>query len=133
MTRSLLAAAVVVATGCGGASPFPEGQAPGADSFPAAAPASVPDTLVLTTADGFEVWLTDLRTAQDSAGNACQERSVEIRRDTLALRVPLFYTRTPPTVLDRDHLRGELSRDCRTMAVYRIETATARPYKIEDR
>jgi hypothetical protein len=131
MTRTLLAAALLGAVGCGGSSPAPDRDRPGADAAPG--PTAARDTLVLTTADGFEVWLTDLRTAHDSAGNPCQERSVEIRRDTLRLRVPLFYTRTSPTVLDRSHLRGELSRDCRTLAVYRIEMATARPYKIEDR
>ena len=131
MTRRLLATtALLGAAGCGGDAPAPHRQRP-ADSAPAASAA--PDTLVLTTADGFEVWLTDARAARDSAGQTCQERSVEIRRDTLRLRVPLFYTRTAPTVLDRDHLRGELSRDCRTMAVYRIETATARPYRIDQR
>lgn len=95
-------------------------------------PPPVPDTLVLTTAEGFEVWLTDLREARDSAGEACQERSVEIRRDTVRLRVPLLYVRTAPTRLGPGQVRAELSRDCRTMAVYRVELSTARPYKLAD-
>lgn len=111
--------------GCG----HPEPPLPEAGSVPS----SVPDSLVLTTAEGFEVWLTDLREARDSAGTACQERSVEIRRDTVRLRVPLLYVRTAPTWLGPGQLRAELSRDCRTMAVYRVELSTARPDKLADR
>ncbi len=106
-------------------------DAPPAETVSVAPP--VPDTLVLTTPDGFEVWLTDLREARDSTGTPCQERSVEIRRDTTRLRVPLLYVRTPPTRLDADHVQAELSRDCRTMALYRVELRTARPYKLADR
>jgi hypothetical protein len=98
-----------------------------------ATPAPVSDTLVLRTAAGHEVWLTDARLARDSAGGACLERSVEIRTDSTRLRVPLLYTRTAPAVLDRRHLRAELSLHCRTMAIYRVELATARPTKLADR
>lgn len=121
-------AALLLVAACGRA-PAPPGQ----DAATQPPESAVPDSLALTTADGYQVWLTDVRPARDSAGGTCQERSVEIRRDTVRLRVPLLYVRVPPTLLDPRHLRAELSRDCRTTAIYRVELATARPYKIEDR
>lgn len=89
------------------------------------------DSLVLRTPEGYEVWLTDIRHARDSSGTACEERSVEIRTDSVRLRVPLLYTRRAPTPLDPRHIRAELSRDCRTVAVYRVELGTARPTRME--
>lgn len=91
------------------------------------------DSLVLTLPSGHAVWLAEGRPAQDSAGTACFERSVEIRTDTSTVKVPLLFVMTAPTVLDRANLRAELSRHCRVMAIYRVELATGRPYKLEDR
>ncbi|MHB1327753.1 MAG: hypothetical protein ACYC2K_06075 [Gemmatimonadales bacterium] len=91
------------------------------------------DSLVLSLPSGHTVWLAEGRAATDSAGAGCTERSVEIRTDTATVKVPLLFVVEPPTVLDRDHLRAELSRHCRVMAVYRVELATGRPYKLEDR
>jgi len=97
----------------------------------AAAPATT-DTLVLTVGR-FGIWLAEGRTARDSAGVACVERSVEIRTDSTRIKVPLLYTTRPPTRIDDDHLRAELVRDCRVIGIYRVELASGRPTKLADR
>lgn len=96
-------------------------------------PAVRPDTLVLTVPGGRTIWLAEGRDARDSAGTTCFERSVEIRTDSARTKVPLLFVLTGPTVLDRGHLRAELSRHCRVMAIYSVELATGRPVKLEDR
>jgi hypothetical protein len=100
---------------------------------PAAEQSGVADSLVLTAADGAQVWLVEGRPARDSAGSPCHERGVEIRRDSVRIRVPLLFTGTVPTALGRAALRAELWRDCRVMAIYRVDLATGRPTKLEDR
>jgi len=128
-TRARMAVAgIALAAACGPSAK----PAEGADKS-AAVLAGPPDSLVLTLASGVSVWLAEGRTALDSAGTACLERSVEIRTDSSVVKVPLLFVTTPPTQLDRDNLRAELSRHCRVMAVYRVELATGRPYKLEDR
>jgi hypothetical protein len=97
---------------------------------PAAAPS---DSLVLTTTGGHQVWLVGGRSAEDSSGTSCLERGVEIRRDTSRILVPLLFVTEPPTELNQTEIRAELSRHCRTMATYRVELATGRPRKVEDR
>jgi len=89
--------------------------------------------MVLTTADGYSLWFTGGRSARDTTGEPCVERSLEIRRDSLRRTVPLLYTRSTPKALERGFVQAELSLDCRTIAVYRVELATGRPTKIEDR
>lgn len=108
-------------------------EQPAPPPVPAAVEPVYPDSLVLRTPEGHEIWLTDVRRAADSAGAECLERSVEIRTDSSRTRVPLLYTREAPTQIDPRHVRAELSRDCRTVAVYRVELATARPIRMADR
>lgn len=95
-----------------------------------AAPLVPADSLLYETADGSQIWFAEGRSARDSSGAPCFERSVEIRRDTSVLKVPLLFTARVPTMLDRRHLRAELMRDCRVMGIYRVELATGRPTKI---
>jgi hypothetical protein len=98
----------------------------------ATTPAAPADSLVLELADGAQVWLAEGREARDSAGAACYERSVEIRKAGATITVPLLYTTRAPIVLDRGTLRAELSKACRVMALYRVDVATGRPTKIAD-
>lgn len=98
----------------------------------AATPPAPADSLVLELADGVQVWLAEGREARDSAGAACYERSVEIRKAGATITVPLLYTTRAPVVLDRGTLRAELSKACRVMAIYRVDVATGRPTKIAD-
>jgi hypothetical protein len=82
------------------------------------------DSLVLTAPDGTTIWLTEGRASTDSAGAACVERSIEIRRDTTRLKVPLLYTITAPVLLDDTTMRAELAERCRADRSYRIDLRT---------
>ena len=99
---------------------------------PPPAPQS-PDTMLFVTADGYQVWFAEGRWARDSAGTQCYERSVEVRKGTTKIKVPLFFTNRPPRQDNPGSLRGELMFDCRVMAIYRIDLATGRPTKVADR
>lgn len=132
MTVRWLVVAGVVAAAC---RPAPVPAIDRVDSALSSDPAVPPepaDTMVLATGP-YRIWLAEGRTATDSLGTGCYERSVEIRTDSGRTKVPLLYVREAPTVLDRDHLRAVLSYACHPMAVYRVELATGRPSKIEDR
>ncbi len=118
----VLGASLVV--GCG----RPQVPEPAAEAI-ASAP---PDTMVLA-AGRYRIWLAEGRAAADSSGHPCYERSVEVRTDSSRTKVPLLYVLEGPTSLDRDHVRAVLSYRCRPLAVYRVELATGRPFKIEDR
>jgi len=128
--RSLATIALVIAAGCRG-----EPRGPRPDSAGAAAPgvALAPaDTLVLTVGRSG-VWLTEGREARDSTGASCYERSIELRTDSTRVKVPLLYTTHPPRRIDGRSIRAELVRDCRVIAVYRVELSSGRPTKLEDR
>lgn len=106
---------------------------PASSPQPPAVAAAPADSMVLAVSDTEAVWLAEGRTASDSAGRSCVERSVEIRRPGARVKVPLLFVRSAPTRLDRDRLRAELSLRCRVMAIYAVEIATGRPIKLEDR
>ena len=111
------------------------GGKPGADTPPAAQavtpPPQPPDTMVLAAPGGVTVWLTEGRGASDAAGASCFERSIEIRRDTTHLKVPLLYTLSSPSLLDDSTLKAELARDCRPAAAYRVSLRTGAPTRIK--
>ena len=88
------------------------------------------DTMVLSAPGGATIWLSEGRQATDSAGARCTERSVEIRRDSTRVKVPLLYTLSPPTLLNDSTLRAELARDCRPTAAYRVSLRTGQPVRI---
>jgi hypothetical protein len=108
---------------------------PGADTPPAAgaviSPPEPPDTMVLAAPGGITVWLTEGRRASDPAGAPCFERSIEIRRDTTHLKVPLLYTLAAPSLLDDSTLKAELARNCRPAAAYRVSLRTGAPTRIK--
>ena len=104
--------------------------APGALPEVDQGPPQLTDTLVLTLPDGATVWLAEGRRARDSAGTPCVERSVEIRRDSVRLKVPLLFTGSMPTALDDTTIRAELYRDCRPSAVYQVGVREGRPHRI---
>lgn len=105
---------------------------PGPGGLPAvdAGPVLLADSLVLTLPVGATIWLTEGRRAADSAGTACVERSVEIRRDSLRRKVPLLYTGSLPTALDDSTFTAELFRDCRASATYRVNVRDGQPHRI---
>lgn len=88
------------------------------------------DSMVLTAPGGVTVWLAEGRRSSDSAGTACYERTIEIRRDTSRLKVPLLYTVSVPVLLDDTTLRAELARDCRPTTSYRVSLRDGMPHRI---
>ncbi len=91
------------------------------------------DTMVLTAPGGTTVWLTEGRQAVSPQGGNCIERSIEIRRDTSRLKVPLLYTVAVPVLLDDTTMRAELAEQCRSARVYRVNLRTAQPSPMETR
>jgi hypothetical protein len=86
--------------------------------------------MVLTAPGGVTVWLAEGRRSSDSLGTECYERTIEIRRDTTRLKVPLLYTVTVPVLLDDSTLKAELARDCRPTTSYRVGLRDGMPHKI---
>lgn len=125
LTPGVLAA---LAAGCGArGEPPPDG--PPVPDTRAALPQPA-DSMVLTAPGGVTVWLTEGRPGSDSTGAACYERTIEIRRDTTRLKVPLLYTVTVPVLLDDSTLRAELARDCRPTTSYRVSLRDGMPHKV---
>ncbi len=99
---------------------------------PAAAPAApaVADSLVLEAPGGITVWFTQARAAHGSLGAACQERALEVRRDTTRRGVGLLYTREAPTLLGADAMRAVLYNGCKPGPAYRVDFATLSPRRL---
>ncbi len=132
MTRldqvTLLLGSIVLAQGCARGEPAP-GMPPSAE--PAAA-ASVTDSLVLSAPGGITVWLTEGRPGPESSGASCLERTLEIRRDSNRIKVPLLYTVSVPTLLNDSTMRAELAHFCRPAEAYRVDLRSGRPTRIPD-
>lgn len=88
------------------------------------------DSLVLTAPGGVTVWLTEGRPGTNPAGDTCFERTLEIRRDSSRVKVPLLYTVSAPVLLDDSTFRAELARNCRPGDAYRVSLTTGRPTPI---
>jgi hypothetical protein len=83
---------------------------PAPHAVPAVPAAEAPpaDTLVLTAPDGATVWLAEGRRSTHSDGSSCYERTIEIRRDTTRIKVPLLYTLEVPRLVDDHTLVADL-------------------------
>lgn len=126
MRRATCAWLAVLAASCGARGEPPPGELPAVDTRVAPAGA---DSLVLTAPGGVTVWLAEGRPATDSSGAQCFERTIEIRRDTVRLKVPLLYTLAAPTLLDDSTIRAQISFGCRPGATYRVGLRDAMPHK----
>ncbi len=116
--------AVVILMGC--ASPPPREAAP--SQAHALDVVSVPDdSLAFRTAGGAEIWFVSGRTAHDSAGRECLERSLEIRDSAGRRGVPLLYTLEPPAALDDTSIQARIYTRCEPGERYRISLRTGRP------
>lgn len=124
--RLVWAATLILFSACIRGEPEP-GRVP--EAF-AGAPA-LADSLVLTAPGGVTVWLTEGRASTDDVGAACVERSLEIRRDTTRLKVPLLYTMWAPILLDDTTMRADLALRCRPERSYRVNLRTARPTPLD--
>jgi hypothetical protein len=115
------------AAGCGARGEPAPGTPPGAIES-----VVVADSLVLSAPGGVTVWFAEGRRGSDSTGAACLERTLEIRRDTSRIKVPLLYTTSVPTLLNDSTMRAELSRDCKLFGSYRVGLRDGMPYRIRE-
>jgi hypothetical protein len=118
--------AVTAFTGCQGNHQVSRDSA--ASSVPSDSPA---DSLALTAAPGVEVWFTDTRQAHDSAGNACEERVLEIRRDGRRIPVPLLYTGSLPRLINDSTIEAPIWLHCRPGNLYRVNLHTGYPTRAQ--
>lgn len=118
--------AVTAFSGCQGDHQVSRDSA--ATSLPSVAPA---DSLALTAAPGVEVWFTDARQAQDSAGKACEERVLEIRRDGRRIPVPLLYTGSAPRLINDSTIEAPIWLHCRPGNLYRVNLHTGYPTRVQ--
>ena len=129
--KALIAFTSVLAAACAGSPDAGSRQDSAASSGTQAAPETAPaESMVLEAPGGVTVWFTAARPAKDSLGNPCQERALEIRRDTTRAGVPLLYTREAPTLLDSTAMRAVLYHDCSPGPSYRVDFATVSPRRI---
>lgn len=126
MNRAIGVGLLIFSAGCGARGEPPPGELPpvGTRLEPAA------DSLVLTAPTGVTVWLTEGRRATDATGTPCFERTIEIRRDSVRLKVPLLYTLAIPTLLDDSTIRAQISFECRPGASYRVGLRDGMPHKM---
>jgi hypothetical protein len=117
--------ALSAAAGCG-SSRETEGSHPVVDA-PVTGPA---DSLVLSSPSGTEVWFTASRPAQDSAGHACVERVMEIRRGEKRIAIPLLYTGGPPRLVNDSTIEAAIWLKCRPGNVYRVSLSTGLPVRV---
>ena len=122
MRSVLLVGLVLVAgTACGREIPSEKAGDSGAVPVPAG------DTLVLTTADSAEIWLTSSRADTSAAGDVCIERTLEIRRGGGKIPVPLLYTIGAPEVVNDSTVRAALYRHCVPSVWYLVNLRTGQP------
>lgn len=100
-----------------------------ADSSTASTPRA-PDSLLLTTPAGIQVWFTDARTDADSTGTTCVERVMEIRRDGRRIPVPLLYTGTLPRLVNDSTIEAPIWLHCRPGNVYQVSLTSGHPVRV---
>jgi hypothetical protein len=88
------------------------------------------DTLVLTAPAGVEIWFTDARVAHDSAGQACVERVMQIRREGRRVAIPLLYTGAAPRLVNDSTIEAAIWLNCRPGNVYRVNLRTGQPVRV---
>jgi hypothetical protein len=92
----------------------------------AAAPA---DSLVLTAPGGVEVWFTLSRVGKTAEGTPCTDRTMEIRRGSTRVPVPLLYTGTAPELVNDSTIRARLSNQCVPGDAYLVDLRSGRPVR----
>lgn len=120
----------VLFMGCGPPPP-PDGDSAG-EPGPEAVATPV-DSLAFRTAAGTEIWFVSGRTARDSTGRECLERSLEIRDSAGPRGVPLLYTLEPPRALDDTSVQARIYNRCAPGDRYRISLRTGRPTPLDPR
>ena len=88
------------------------------------------DSLILTAGNGTTVWFAEGRKSTHSDGSTCYERTLEIRRDTVRLKVPLLYTLAVPELEGDTAMVADLYSNCRAAAKYRVTLKDGRPVRV---
>ena len=89
-----------------------------------------PDSLILTVSGGTTIWFAEGRKSTHSDGSSCYERTIEIRRDTSSIKVPLLYTLAVPALLGDTAMLADLYSNCRAAAKYRVSLKDGRPVRV---
>jgi hypothetical protein len=106
------------------------GEEAGKPDAGAEAPVSAPaDSLVATAPDGAEIWFTLSRESKAADGRTCIDRTMEIRRGTSRIPVPLLYTGTAPELVNDSTVRARLSNQCVPGDAYLVNLRTGRPVR----
>jgi hypothetical protein len=116
--------AIVAAISCRSAGPVARSTGDSRVDSTAAAPA---DSLVASGSNGLEVWFTLARAGQAADGHSCTDRTLELRRGSSRIAVPLLYTGEAPRIVNDTTLEAVLYRDCRPLSRYRVDTRTGQP------
>jgi hypothetical protein len=95
----------------------------------ASVPARPPDSLVLTTPQGVEVWFTLARPGKAADGTPCIDRAIQIRKEGARIPVPLLYTNRAPELVNDTMLRARLSDHCRPGDAYLVDLRSGRPVR----
>ncbi|MGH7580934.1 MAG: hypothetical protein ACREM9_12220 [Gemmatimonadales bacterium] len=85
------------------------------------------DSLVATAPGGVEIWFTLARESKAADGTPCIDRTLEIRRDTVRIPVPLLYTGAAPELVNDSTIRARLSNQCVPGQAYLVNLRTGRP------
>jgi hypothetical protein len=89
----------------------------------------LPDSLVVTSPRGLEVWFTVGRRSKAADGSACTERSLEIRRGATRTTVPLLYTGAGPILVNETTMRAELWTHCKPVSAYLVNLLSGQPVR----
>lgn len=131
MTRAPLVSLALVGAmlSCGGArSDADTAEAPAEDEGMVSA--KVADSLILRSPAGYEVWFSGSRPARDDNGQVCIERTMQVRRDTTRVNIPLLYTGAPPILVNDSTIEAAIWLHCRPGNVYRVNLRTGSPVRV---
>ena len=88
-----------------------------------------PDSLAIEIGGGG-IWYTMGRDARAGDGQACVERTLEVRRGADTVAVPLLYTLDIPRILDDTTATARVYRDCSPGDRYRFDLRTGQPVRV---
>jgi hypothetical protein len=111
---------------CGGPDEKPAAETAGAGPV---APAAPRDSLVATAPGGVEIWFTLARDGKAADGTTCVDRTMEIRRDSTRIPIPLLYTGAAPELVNDSTIRAWLSTQCVPADAYLVNLRTGRPVR----
>jgi hypothetical protein len=76
-----------------------------------------------------EIWFTLAREGVAADGSRCIDRTIEIRRGSSRVQVPLLYTGAPPELVNDSTIRARLSNQCVPGDAYLVDLRSGRPVR----